>query len=461
MSNDRHYSFAVIGGGPAGYTAALKLAEFNPDAKICLIEKALEKIGGTCLNEGCIPVKSLAESAELYRKICNSKEYGLYPIIQTPDITKIAETGMKNQDQLRQGILSLLKNKKVQILDGTASFRTSTVIRIQNGGEDYDISADKTVIASGSVPKSMPVFPVNGKNVVTSTEMLKLQAIPKKLLVIGGGAIGCEFASIFRQLGSDVTVVEMLERLLPSEDADISRALEREFQKSGIRVLAGAKVKSLENSPVHTTVKIETSEKEEISGQYDIVLVAAGRTPNTAGLGLDKAGVQSNQGFIPVDPGMRTNVANIFAAGDVVNTPAYAHTAAREGTIAAENASGKPLTPVRYPNIPRIVFTDPQVGAAGMTENTAVREGLEIRIHKKFFKAIGKAVVMKNTAGFVKILSEEKTGKILGASIIGPSATELIHELALAVEMELTIKEVGELVHGHPTLSELTGETCG
>lgn len=461
MSQNR-YNAVVIGGGPAGYTAALRLAELtgaSNDKNICLIDEVQDKIGGTCLNEGCIPVKSLAESAAVYHHIKNSSVFGLDADVKKCDPAKLAESGKANILQLKNGILSLLKNAGVEVLYGKASFMDSKKLNIVTASGPSEVTADKVIIATGSVPKAVPVFPVNGRNILFSQDLLSLNRIPEKLLVIGGGAIGCEFASIYNRFGAEITIVEMLPHLLPSEDEDVSRALEREFQKKGITVITDGKVKSLkESNGVVEAVIVSGEEKQMVS--FDTALVAAGRTPNISTLDLENAGVAVENGFIKVNKDMMTNVPGIYAAGDVVNSPAYAHTASREGTIAAESCAGKRITGVNYRNIPRIVFTDPQVASAGMDEKTAAASGKEIEVLKKFFKSNGKAVILKDTAGFVKIIAEKESGKILGASVIGPMATELIHELCLAIGNGLTVGQVGEIVHGHPTLSELTGDTC-
>lgn len=452
----------IIGGGPAGHTAALRLAALlgnEGKGRIALVETGEEKIGGTCLNEGCIPVKSLAESAGLYHHIRNSSVFGIEAEAKNCDPVKLRESGKANIAQLKNGILSLLKNSGVKILYGKASFSGPNSLTLSSGTGNSEIRSERFIVATGSVPKVVPAFPANGKNILYSHELLDLDRMPRKILIIGGGAIGCEFASIYGRFGAEVTVVEMLPHLLPSEDEDVSRALEREFLKKGITVIAGGKVKSLsdKNGTVQAVLDDGTEEKTHL---FDTVLVATGRSPNTAGLGLEKAGVIVDRGFIPVNGEMRTNVPHIFAAGDVVNSPAFAHTASREGTIAAESCAGRISAGINYPNVPRVVFTEPQVGSTGLTEAAAAAEGREIEIRKKFFKSNGKAVIMKDTAGFVKIIADGKNGKILGASVIGPMATELIHEFCLAVEAGLTVEDVGRAVHAHPTLSELTGESC-
>lgn len=456
------FKTVIIGGGPAGYTAALKLAELLGDAakgKICLIENSEKKIGGTCLNEGCIPVKSLAESAGIYYHIKNSTLFGLDAEVKKCDPAKLAVSGKANIAQLKNGILSLLKNAGVKIIFGNASFLDKTTLSVTESSGVAKISSEQFIIATGSLPKAVSAFPVNGRNILFSNVLLELTRMPEKLLVIGGGAIGCEFASIYRRFGAEVTVVEMLPHLLPAEDEDISRALEREFQKKGIAVITEGKVKSLaDKNGIVEAVIADGGEDKALS--FDTVLVAAGRSPNTGALCLEKAGIKTEKGFIAVDHEMRTNVPDIFAAGDVVNSPAYAHIASREGTIAAESCAGHTGTKINYMNIPRIVFTDPQVASTGLSEKDAASSGQEITVYKKFFKSNGKAVIMKDTAGFIKVLAGKDSGKILGASIIGPMATELIHELCLAAGSGLTVKDIGGTVHGHPTLSELTGDVC-
>ncbi len=456
----KHFDNLVIGAGPAGYQAALRLAGYGQS--VGLVDASEDAIGGACLNEGCIPVKSLAQAAEVYSTVARSQEFGVSCGAFSVDLPAIAARSEKNKTTLRNGILSLLKNAKVGFIRGSASFEDAHTVRVTGPQGSEFFTADRFLVAAGSVPKTVPGLETDGRIVLNSRDMLALGTVPKKLLVVGAGAIGCEFASIFRQLGASVTLLEILPQILPGEDDEVSRTLAREFQKISMEVLTGAKVLKL--TPQGDGAQaVFVADGEERSARYDRVLIAAGRKPRTGDLGLDRIGLTLENGFIPVDSEMRTAVRHIFAAGDVTEkTAAYAHTAARGGLIAADAMAGKkPSARLSRPHIPRIVFTEPQVASVGLTEAQCRETGQPVTSFKRFFKACGRAVISGHTAGFFKITADPGTGKILGAVIVGPQATELIHEIGLAADAGLSLSDLGRFTHGHPTLSEIAGEIAG
>ncbi len=453
------YDVIVIGGGPAGYKAALKLASYGKN--VALIEADESRLGGTCQNEGCIPVKSLVESALLYDKIKNSRLLGINAQINEIDFTQITTAMDKSVDKLKKGLTFLLKSKKVTTIYGKASFVNKYELHVkQKQGKILPIQADHFIIATGSKVKPIPGNSIDGSHIVSSKEILTLTELPKSLLIVGGGYIGCEFASIFNKLGVDVTVVEMAANLLPFEDLDISRILEREFKKSKIKILTGHYIKSL-NKKKNEVEALITSEKNPDKEQtiiFNKVLLSIGRIPYTKDLNLDEIGLKTQNGFIPVNENFQTEVPHIYAVGDVINTPMLAHTAYIEGINAAKHITGKTVEKINYTNIPRIVFTTPQVAGFGQTVKGLTEKNIHFKVANGFFKANGKAVLSYKDAGIVNLIYEPDTKKMLGASIIGPEATEMIHELGLAIQNNLTIENIKKMVHGHPTLSELIWE---
>lgn len=449
------YDCIIIGGGPAGYKAAEKLADLKKS--VCIVEAKESNMGGTCLNEGCVPVKSLLESAEVYGKIKNASEFGIDFELKPVDMEKIQEVMKKNISQLKTGLLSLLKSKGVNLIFGKASFVTENKIEValEKGGNE-ELQADCFIIATGAVPKKLPEIEVDGEYIFDSSQLVKSCLLPENLLIIGGGYIGCEFASLYNKLGSKVTVVEVCHQLLPGEDTEVSRTLLKEFEKQGIEVFTERKISGITKSDLGINVTIEDTNKciaEVLT--FDRILIAAGRVPNTSVLNLRKAGIRTENGFIPVDKSMKTNIEHIYAAGDVINTPMLAHTAYREGIIAAESIAGVNKTGINYNAVPRIVFSSPQVGCIGMTREKAEENGVKIGISKRFFKANAKAVILKQDTGFAKIIFNTETREVLGVCIIGPGASELVHVLSSAVEKKLTIDEIDRIVYGHPTLSEI------
>jgi len=448
---------AIIGSGPGGYVAAIRLSQLGKRVSVIDIDET--RLGGVCLNEGCVPVKSLINSASVFSAIKKADIYGLEADVRPPDMKKIVAVSQNVSSVLRNGLKGLFKKNGIEFIAGRARLLSGKRIEIESKNGREEIEADNIIIAAGSSPKAIPNVTLDGKNIFTSTEAIRLEALPKTMLVIGAGAIGVELASMFSLLGTKVTIVEMLTAVLPFKDEEISKTLERAFKKRGIEIFTGAKVTALNKKSSSIEAVFETGDGEKKS-EFECVLVAAGRKPNTEGLGLEKAGVKTEGGFITADAKMRTNVKNIYAVGDILNTPMYAHVAYKEGIIAAEGIAGVKAETIDYDAIPHVIFTEPQVAGVGLTEGEAREKGYETAASKHFFRANSKAVINRSDEGFIKIIADKKTRKLLGVYIIGEGATEIIHEFVLAKSAGLTIDDIAKAVHGHPTLSEIASDAA-
>ena len=437
---------AVIGGGPGGYVAAIKAAMLGAD--VTVIEK--KKVGGTCLNVGCIPTKALLASSSLLMGIREAKDFGIK--IEgdiNPDFGAIMSRKDKIVTQLVKGIEFLFEKKGVNLINGFGKLVNKNTIEVtKEDGTTEIIEADKIILATGSVPVIPPIFPYDGKRVITSDEALYLEELPKSLLIIGGGVIGCEFGQFFRSLGTEVTIVEMFDQILPFEDKDVAKQLQRQFKKDKIKVLTDTKIETCEIIDKKVIASLSNGKKVEA----EMALVSVGRKPFLDKLGVEELGIETERGKIVVNEKMETSVEGIYAIGDIVNSPFLAHVASKEGMIAAENATGKDKS-VNYTAIPRCVYTEPEVAAVGVTEKQLQSEGREYNIGQFDFRGLGKAQAIGQFQGFIKILAD-KEDRIIGASIVGPHATDLLTELSLAVHLGLTVEQVGDVIHAHPTLSE-------
>lgn len=440
--------FAVLGAGPGGYVAALKAARLG--AKVTIIED--DEVGGTCLNRGCIPTKAMLASSEAYSKAKELSSFGIELRGEvSPSLKKIVERKDKIVGTQVKGIRALFKSWGVELVEGRGVLTGPQEIEVRRkDGLTANLRADKIIIATGSRPAHIPTFPFDGKNILSSTEMLHVTEIPKSLLIVGAGVIGSEFACIFRELGSEVTMVEMLPRAISTEDHEISELFERELKKKKIKLLTGVKVERVDVKPEGVTAFV--SDGREISAEK--VLVSIGRALNSEGIGLEALGVEKGQrGEIKVDEKMMTNVEGIYAVGDVTGGILLAHVASRGGIVAAMNALGVPSA-MDYTTVPAAVFTSPEIASVGLREEEARQKGLDVRAGHFQFRALGKAHAMGEIAGFIKILSEGGTDRVVGAHIIGPHAADLIHEAALAIRKGLTVKDIADTIHAHPTLSE-------
>jgi len=441
------FDVVVIGAGPGGYPAAIRAAQLG--ASVALVEK--EEMGGTCLNWGCIPTKTLIASSELLARIQSSAAMGLRVENASFDYAAMADRKDQVVQKLRNGVKQLLKANGVTVIQGTASFHSRNQIQVEPapGGEPAVLTAGKTIISTGTT-SAMPAFLPRHERVVDSRGFLGLRALPSTALVLGGGIIGCEFACMLAHLGVKVTVVELLEDIIAVVDADVRRELRRHMEKTlGIRILTGV---TLEDIKADAGGVRGRAGQEQLAA--DLLLVALGRKPATASLKLENAGLAPNErGFLDVDAYGRTNVATIYAVGDITGGPQLAHAATAQGIVAAENACGRYL----HKNetlVPNCIFTTPEIGTVGLGEQEAQQRGRKIKTGKYMFSALGKAMAIGEPHGFVKWVADAETGQLLGAHAVGPHATDIIAEAAVAIRAELTAADLGHTVHAHPTLAE-------
>ena len=444
---------AVIGAGPGGYVAAIRAAQRG--AKVVLIEK--DQVGGVCLNWGCIPTKAMIASAELYAKIKKAADYGLEVGEARPDLARIIARKDEIVKRLVLGVQGLLKKNQVQLVKGTARFLSPQMLAVTGPGGETVIQAEKTIIAAGTVPFVPSVFGYDGKMVITSNEALNLSGLPARMIIVGGGVIGCEFASIFQALGVEVTVVEMLPHLLPLLDPELGSGLARSCKNRGIKILTGQKVEAV--SKDESEVRVELSSGESLAAEK--VLVAIGRRTLAAELDLEKAGLAADaRGRIPVGRDLQTAVPGIYAIGDL-NTMPYdlAHAASYQGLAVAETLYG-PGRVYEDEAMPNCVFTVPEIASVGLSSVEAVERGLATRIAKFPYLANGKALTMGEPEGWVKMVAEAGSGKLLGVHIIGAHASDLIAEAALAVRHGMTAEALSGTIHAHPTLAETLMETA-
>ncbi|MGJ3241527.1 MAG: dihydrolipoyl dehydrogenase [Opitutales bacterium] len=455
MAENASYDLVVIGGGPAGYAAAIRAGQLGKKAACIEVERA----GGTCLNWGCIPSKALLKSAELYQAMNHAEDFGLSADKVGYDFAKVIERSRTVADRMAGGIEFLFKKNKVDYIRGRGHIQVPGMVEVSDGPDKGKIlKADKILIATGCKPRQLPDVEVDGERVMTSREALAMKKQPGKVAILGGGAIGVEFAYFLNAFGSDVTVVEMLPKIVPVEDEEVSDALARAFKKQKITVKAGTKVENvrvLKNSVKMDLVKGEKQDELEV----DSLLVAIGVTANTEGLLSSRVKVKEDRGYVVVDDNYETSSSGIYAAGDITGPPWLAHVATFEAIQAINGMFGH-SKPKRLSLYPGCTYCQPQVASIGLTEKKAREQGLDYKVGKFPFTASGKAVASNHAEGFVKIIAGKEHGEILGAHIIGADATELIAEYGVAMQMEGTIDEIHETIHAHPTLSEANMEAA-
>lgn len=439
-------NIVIIGGGPGGYVAALKASMF--DVEVTVIENY--KVGGTCLNFGCIPTKSLLASANVLNTVLGAKDFGINIDGNISiDYQTVISRKDKVVDQLVKGVEFLLEKRKVELINGYGKLIDRNTVEVTKKDGTVDkIKADKIILANGSKPVIPDIFPYDGKVVITSDDVLSLKDLPQSMLVVGGGVIGCEIGQFFRSMGTEVTIVEMADQLLINEDKDIVKQLVRQFKKDKIKMITGTSVVSCKVEEDKAVV--ELSDGKKIETQY--VLVCVGRKANIDGSGIEDIGIETKKGKVLVDKYLQTSTEGIYAVGDIIDTPFLAHVASKEGEVAVENALGR-TRELNYTAIPRCVYTEPEVASVGKTEKDLNSEEIPYRVGKFEFRGLGKAQTIGKLQGFVKVIVGEDN-RILGASIIGASATELLTELTLAVHLGLTVQQVGDVIHPHPSLSE-------
>lgn len=439
------YDIAVIGAGPGGYVAAIHAA--HKGKKVVLIEK--EEVGGVCLNRGCIPTKAIAASAELLHRAKNAANLGVSISGEVScDFTRVMERKSQIIAGLVKGIRQLIKGNKIELIQGTAKFTSPKSISVN----ETNIEANNIIIATGSSWANIPRLDPDGELIVTSDHMLELKALPKKLLIVGGGVIGCEFASIMRTMGVEVTIVEMMNSLLSLEDAFVGKQLTRSFEKRGIKVFTGTTIKDIQRDAAFSHATLSNDQTIET----DKILVSVGRRPFIGGLDLDAAGVKSERGFILVDECLKTNIDHIYAIGDVIGNYMLAHVASEEGVVAVDNICGD-ARKMSYDAIPRPIFTHPEIASVGLSEAQIKEKGIAFKTGRFSFMAIPKAVCEGDTDGTMQVYTTED-GKILGATIMGPHATDMISEVGVAIQNGLLAKDVAHTIHAHPTNSEIVKE---
>ena len=447
MTNEtKKFDLAVLGGGPGGYPAAIKAAQNGKS--VALIEA--KELGGTCLNRGCIPSKTLIASAEMLHSIKDAEEFGILVGNVTYDYGKMVDRKDRVVSKVRKGLEGLIAANKITWLKGYGKFISPKTIKVV-GQDNLEITADKIIIATGSEPRNIPAFPFDYKKIHDSTSMLEMRTVPQKLIIVGGGIIGCEFASLFSTLGSEVVILEMMPRIIPMESEGISSALARAFTKKGIKIETTVVVEGIDLTS--TGVKARLAGGKTVEG--DIALVAVGRSLNTAGINLDKTGVKvQDNGMIAVNEKMETNVPGIYAIGDIASKWWLAHVATHQGIIAANNACGIPAV-MHYNSVPNVIFTEPEIATVGMSLEEAIKNGHKATLGAFPFQALGKSQAALQTEGFAQIVIDRTTGQILGAQVMGFQASTLIAEMGVAITNELTIESITETIHAHPTIAEV------
>ncbi len=451
------YDLIVIGSGPGGYSAAIRAGQYG--LKTALIEKQT-RLGGTCLLVGCIPTKSLLQTADVWERFVHSDKEGIS--CENPKLLypKVKERKDGIVDKHSKGVEFLLKRAKVERISGYATLKGGGKIEVKGpDGKTQTLETKNILIATGSEARMLPGLQADAEFILTNIEILNLTEVPKSLVVIGAGAVGVEFASIFKRFGTDVTVLEMLPRIVPVEDEEISKELERAFKKQKIRVETGAKAENIQKTGkgVKLTATLSNGKQETLEAEK--LLVAVGRKPNTENIGLENTKVQLDRGFIKVDEYQRTGEPGVYAIGDVVaGTPQLAHVATREGMIAVAHIAGKPAVPINKMRIPGCTYTEPGIGSVGLTEAQAKAQGYKVKVGKFPFVGNSRATILGHHDGFIKVVADEKYGEILGVHIIGPEGFELIAEAVTAMEAEATVDVMMQTIHAHPTLYEAVGE---
>lgn len=452
----KEFDVCVIGSGPGGYVAAIRASQLG--FKTAIIEK--RHLGGVCLNIGCIPTKALLRSAEVYESIEHAGDYGVTVKDASPDFPAIIKRSRNVANKMSKGVQFLMKANKIEVFMGAGEFTSSSevVVKDENGKKTESIKADKFIVATGARPREIPPLPIDGKLVISSEQAMQLEKQPKKLVICGAGAIGVEFAYFYHTIGTEVTIVELQDSLVPVEDQDVGRELGKIYKKKGMNIYTKSSVEKVEKKGKGVKVTIKT-EKGSETVEADVVLSAVGVTGNVEKLGLDKAGVKHEKGAIQVDKSTyQTSAENIYAIGDVAGGPWLAHKASHEATVCVEKLAGENPLPINYNNIPGCTYCEPQVASVGYTEKHAKEEGYDVLVGKFPFSASGKATALGHEEGFVKVVFDAKYGEWLGCHMIGSHVTELIAEAVVARDLETTGHEIISAVHPHPTMSEAVME---
>jgi dihydrolipoamide dehydrogenase len=449
------FDVCIIGSGPGGYVAAVRAGQLG--LKVAIVEKEKDaRLGGTCGLRGCIPTKALLNAAHLYDKASHFENFGLKVDGLSYDWTGVQKYKSDVVAKNSAGVTYLMKKNKVTIFNGFGKIAGKGKVEVDLSGDKKEtLDAKNIIIATGSVVRPIPGFEVDGKQVVNSDQILELDKVPKSMIVMGSGAVGVEFASVYHRFGCDTTVVELLDRIVPIEDADVSKELARAFKKQGIKCETGIKLDKLEKNKKGVKVSGKNAKGDDVAFEAEMLLVAVGRMPYLENLGLEKTKVVVNpRGTIKVNEYCETDEPNVFAIGDVIDTAWLAHLASKEGIMVVEKIAGKKVEPIKQNLVPNCTYCDPEVASVGLTEAKAKEAGYDVKVGKFPFSASGKARILGETDGFVKIVAEKKYDEVLGVHIIGPHATELLAEAVVAMALETTADELGRVIHAHPTVSE-------
>ncbi len=449
------FDVVIIGSGPGGYVAAVRGAQMG--LKMALVEKEPDaRLGGTCGLRGCIPTKALLQSAHLYEKAGHFEQFGLKVEGLSYDFEKVQKYKSDVVAKNSAGVSYLMKKNKVQVFNGFGKITGVGKIEVSyEDGKKETVDAKNIIIATGSVVRPIPGFECDGKQIVNSDQILELNKVPKSMIVLGSGAVGVEFASVYSRFGCDTTVVELMDKIVPLEDAEVSKELERSFKKRGIKCLTGTKMDKLEKTKKSVKVSGKDNKGKDLTLEAEMLLVAIGRMPYLENLGLENTKVVVNpRGTIKVNEFCETDEPNVFAIGDVIDTAWLAHLASKEGILVVERIAGKKVEPINHRLVPNCTYCDPEVASVGLTEAKAKEEGYDVKVGKFPFSASGKARILGETDGFIKIVADKKYDEVLGVHLIGPHATELLAEACVAMSHEATSESIANTIHAHPTVSE-------
>ncbi len=458
MSSNKSYDLVIIGSGPGGYVAAIRAAQLG--LSVLIVEKE-PRLGGVCTLWGCIPTKALLHTADLLEEARHGADVGVAAREVRLDMPAAMKHKEKIVRQSTNGVSYLMKKNRVDVAPGFGRLAGSGRVAVvgADGAETIHV-AKNVIIATGSTPRSLPGMDVDDKVILSSTSMLELTEVPKSLVVIGSGAVGVEFASMHARFGARVTIIEVLPRIVPVEDEDVSRELAASFKRQGMAIYPDTRVERITKGEGGVELIARSSGDKTETFRAEKVLMAVGRRPLTDGIGLEAVGVATEKGYVRVDANMRTNIPGVYAIGDVLATPALAHLASAEGVVAVEHIAGKRPRPINYDQVPGCTYCSPEIGSIGLTEARARERGHDVVVGKFPFSAVGKARILNQASGFVKIVAEKKYDEVLGVHIVGPAATELIAEAGAAMRLEATSEELVNTIHAHPTLSEAIHEAA-
>jgi dihydrolipoamide dehydrogenase len=461
----REYDLVILGGGTGGYVAAIKAAQLG--LKTAVVEKG--KLGGTCLHNGCIPSKALLRSAEVFAQTKHSEDFGVMTSDVTVNFTKVQERKEKIVDQLHKGVQMLMKKGKIDVFEGIGRILGPSIfspmpgtisVEMNDGSENEMLIPKNVIVSTGSRPRTLPGLEIDGQYILTSDEALKMEELPQSMIIVGGGVIGIEWASMLSDFGVEVTVIEYANRIIPTEDAEISKEMQRLMKKKGVKIVTGAKVLPetlIKDNGVRISAEIKGENKEF---NAEKLLVSVGRQANVEGIGLENTEIQVDRGFIVTNEVYQTKESHIYAIGDVIGGLQLAHVASHEGIVAVEHIAGHNPASINYDLVSRCIYSTPEVASVGITEDQAKERGHKVKVGKFSFRAIGKALVFGESDGFVKIIADEETDDLLGVHMIGPHVTDMISEAGLAMVLDATPWEIAHTIHPHPTLSEAIGEAA-